>query len=72
MKIIFQFDNGTSRIILSPENVRDERDLELSREGRPIANVVTSKDKSLAVEFNAVKRETEVVDTELRRVVNKM
>ena len=51
MKISFQFENGTSKIFLNPENPRDERYIDLCVSGRTEVRLLSSKDKSLILEF---------------------
>ena len=52
MKISFKFSNGTSHLILEPENPRDERYVDLCVSGRTEVKLLASKDKSLILEFN--------------------
>lgn len=54
MKISFQFTNGTSLVILEPENPRDERYIDLCVSGRTEIKLLSSKDKSLKIEFHPV------------------
>ncbi len=51
MKVAFRFENGTSQLILVPENARDKQYLSLCSDGRNNVRIKPTRDEVLIIEF---------------------
>ena len=61
MKITFTFENGTSLMLLTPENNRDKQCLDLCVDGRPVIRLKPTTKDCTILEFSEPKPK-EVVD----------
>lgn len=52
MKILFQFENGTSLIVLTPENARDKAYLSLCSDGKNDIRIKPTTNESLVIELS--------------------
>lgn len=55
MKIAFNFENGTSQVVLTPENARDKTYLSLCVDGKDCIQIKPSNSDALVVEFTEIK-----------------
>ena len=53
MKIAFQFENGTSLLVLTPENQRDKTYIDLCVDGKNDIRIKPCKEDGLILEFSA-------------------
>lgn len=58
MQISFRFENGTSQIVLSPENQRDKNYLALCVDGKDNLRIKPTTTDELVIEFKEIKDDT--------------
>ena len=55
MKLAFHFENGTSQLILDPENARDEQYLSLCMDGKSDIRLKPTTSKCIIIQFSEAK-----------------
>jgi len=63
MKLAFKFENGTSQLILTPENSRDKTYIDLCIDGKNDIRIKPTTSDAIVLEFSATVAKKELIPT---------